>query len=133
MQNSPRTTFRCGIRALEMVGNLLTPDATFDARLRAEPAGNEGLSFADLMQLSKKYQLPMLPVEISPNSDLIVPSVAHLKLAHFAAILKQDGSRYWVDDPVFRNPRWIKAEVLRAESSGRYLIPARKLAMDVGF
>jgi RHS repeat-associated protein len=128
MLGSPQTTYRCGIRALQAVGDLLTTGASFDAHLRGESATDHGLSFADLQALAQKYGLQMVPVELPAGADPVVPSIVHFKLGHFAAILKQDGSRYWVDDPVFRTPRWFNAEVIKEESSGRYLIPAASLS-----
>jgi RHS repeat-associated protein len=57
----------------------------------------------------------------------IVPSVVHWKVGHYAAIVRQDGDRYLVEDLTFLNSVWATKEALEAEASGYFLIPAGDL------
>src|SRR5439155_11749169 len=120
--------YRCGSIGLSAVGEALSSNAPALPGLRGEPATEQGLSFADLSNLAQRYQLPMVAVELPTDADPVVPSVMHYQLGHFAALLKREGNRYLVFDPVFRKARWVKEEVLQAESSRRFLIPAGKVA-----
>ena len=58
---------------------------------------------------------------------LIVPAVVHLKLDHFAAIIRREGDRYLLEDPTFKNDVWVTREVLEDEASGYFLIAPGKL------
>src|SRR5581483_10776040 len=62
-----------------------------------------------------------------PGAPVVVPSVVHWKVGHYAAILRQEGKRFFVVDPTFGISRWMSEEALEAESSGYFLIPAGPL------
>ena len=51
----------------------------------------------------------------------------HWKLDHYAAIIRQEGDKYLVQDPTFLNDVWATREALEAESSGYFLIPSGQL------
>ena len=49
------------------------------------------------------------------------------KLDHFGAILRKEGDRYVVADPTFGTQLLFRADVLEAELSGVFLVPAGDL------
>ena len=61
------------------------------------------------------------------RGDFIVPSVVHWKVGHYAAIVRQEGDRYLVEDPTFINSVWATKQALEAETSGYFLIPSGEL------
>jgi hypothetical protein len=61
------------------------------------------------------------------SANFIVPSVVHLKLDHYAAMVRQEGDRYLLQDPTFGNDTWITGAALDAETSGYFLIPSGEL------
>ena len=61
------------------------------------------------------------------GAAFIVPAVVHWKVGHYAALLRQEGDRYLLQDPTFRNDVWATKEALEAETSGYFLVPAGKL------
>ena len=124
MNSQPQASFRCGIAALTKLVESLNPNDPALLGLKSASPGENGTSMADLSNLAQGYNLNLQPVIIPSTSELIVPSVVHYQVGHFAAILKKDGNSYLVSDPVFRGPRWIKGDVIQSESSGRYLIPS---------
>ncbi len=62
------------------------------------------------------------------DAAFVVPSVVHLKVDHFAAITRQEGDRYLLQDSTFGNDVWVTREALEAETSGYFLVPAGELA-----
>ena len=56
--------------------------------------------------------------------DFPVPSVAHLKSGHYAALLRRDGARYLIDDPALGGQAWVREEALAEESSGVFVVPS---------
>ena len=62
------------------------------------------------------------------DAAFVVPSVVHLKVEHFAAITRQEGDRYLLQDPTFGNDLWVTRDALEAETSGYFLIPHGELA-----
>src|SRR5205814_203890 len=92
----------------------------------------KGFSLPQVAELSQKiglnYQMafrsphaPTLPR--SHASTFIVPSVVHWKVGHYAALVRQEGERYLLEDPTFGNTVWATRQGLEAETSGYFLIP----------
>jgi hypothetical protein len=61
------------------------------------------------------------------RGDFVVPSVVHWKVGHYAALVRQEGDRYLLEDPTFGNTVWATRDALEAETSGYFLIPAGAL------
>ena len=40
---------------------------------------------------------------VAPRGDFIIPSVVHWKVGHYAAMVRQEGDRYLLEDPTFGN------------------------------
>ena len=57
------------------------------------------------------------------SGEFIVPSVVHWKVGHYAALVRQEGDRYLLEDPTFGNTVWATRQALEAETSGYFLIP----------
>jgi RHS repeat-associated protein len=58
----------------------------------------------------------------------VVPSVLHWKVGHYAALVRQEGDRYLLQDPTFGNDVWATKQALEAETSGYFLLPPRPLS-----
>lgn len=57
------------------------------------------------------------------TGDFIIPSVVHWKVGHYAAMVRQEGDRYLLEDPTFGNTVWATRQALEAETSGYFLVP----------
>ena len=57
------------------------------------------------------------------GAEFVCPAVVHLKLDHFAALIRQEGALYLLRDPTFGNDAWVTRDALEAETSGYFLIP----------
>src|SRR5437588_13080311 len=59
----------------------------------------------------------------SHAATFIVPSVVHWKAGHYAALVRQEGDRYLIEDPTFGNTVWATKQALEEETSGYFLTP----------
>ena len=54
--------------------------------------------------------------------------MVHLKVDHFAAIVRHEEDRYLLQDPTLRQNVWVTTDALEDEASGFFLVPAGTLA-----
>ena len=96
----------------------------------------QGFSLPQVAELSKKvgmdYRMafrsssspsPLGGKRAGVRGDFIVPSVVHWKVGHYAALVRQEGDRYLLQDPTFGNDVWATKQALEAETSGYCLMP----------
>jgi RHS repeat-associated protein len=123
MKHKPETSFLCGVVALDKVAHAM--NAQHDrGNLMATQGKVGGFSLSELQGLSEDFQLGMKMVFMeSPNATLIVPSVIHMSVGHYAAITDviQDGFR--VEDPTNGRYRWLTQEEILEEASGYFIVP----------
>ena len=127
MSAHPGMAFRCGTFALKAVGSILRPGDRDLQQLVGIPSPTNGFSLAQLVELAKKYQLDMTAVKRTAGQELIVPSVVHWRLDHYAAILERQDGMYLVNDPTFGRERWLSAGVINDEAGGEFLVPSASL------
>ncbi|MBI3851714.1 MAG: hypothetical protein HY298_15780 [Verrucomicrobia bacterium] len=143
MQNEPEVSFRCGPLALQSIKRSLDPQAPVEMEIFKSASTQKGFSLPQVAELSKKvglnYQMAFRTVSESVKSESVnsltkslthklanffpVPSVVHWKVGHYAAIVRQEGDRYLVEDPTFATTVWATRQALEAETSGYFLIP----------
>jgi RHS repeat-associated protein len=127
METRPDVAFRCGPLALSRILR------ERGSSLRASPAivdsksTMEGMSLADVSGISREVGLNYQPAKRSPGAVLILPSVIHWKVGHYAALLKKENGSYLTEDPTFENETWHTPHALEAEASGYFLVPAGPL------
>jgi RHS repeat-associated protein len=134
MQHKPEISFKCGPYALQKI--LLS-----DHRLLASSPTNammeifnsastqQGCSLPQVAQLSKRAGLNY-QMAFRAGGDFMVPSVVHWKVGHYAAMVRQEGDRFLLQDPTFGNEVWATRAALEAETSGYFLIPPGELPRD---
>jgi RHS repeat-associated protein len=128
MRNKPEVSFRCGPLALRSVCKLLRPSGVdVDSLIQQSISTYKGFSLSQLYQLSQDVGLRFQLAKRKPGAVVIVPSVVHWKLEHYAAILRKDGDRYLVIDPTFGNSTWISQRAIDSESSGYFAVPPGRL------
>lgn len=136
MENRPEISFRCGPMALERIKRSLNPQGPGDMEIFNSASTQKGFSLPQVAELSKKvglnYQMAFRP---SPSPSplggeregvrgaFVVPSVVHWKVGHYAALVRQEGDRYLLQDPTFGNDVWATKQSLEAETSGYFLLP----------
>jgi RHS repeat-associated protein len=129
MKERPGVSFRCGPLALERIKLSFNPNQAAEAIeiIRESASTERGFSLTQVARLSQNVGLNLQMARRDPGAAFIVPAVVHWKVGHYAALLRQQGNRYLVQDPTFRNDVWATKEALEAETSGYFLVPAGKL------
>ena len=128
MHNRPEIAFRCGPLALERVKRSVDPEHPATDVIFKSASTQKGFSLSQVADLSKKIGLNYQMAFRQPGAAFVVPSVVHWKVGHYAALVRQVGDLYLLQDPTFRNDVWATREALEAETSGYFLIPSGALA-----
>ena len=133
MKNRPEIAFRCGPLALHRLTRMTGTQGEADMVIFKSASTQKGFSLTQVAELSKKvgldYQMAYRSSSKSeirnPKSEIefVVPSVVHWKVGHYAAMVRQEGDKYLLEDPTFGNTVWATREALEAETSGYFLIP----------
>ena len=127
MRNRPEISFRCGPLALHRIKLSIDPDNPGTDLIHATASTQQGFSLLQAAELSLKLGLYFQMAYRESGAAFVVPSVVHLKLGHYAAMVRQEGARYLVQDPTFGNDVWVTREALEAETSGYFLVPPGEL------
>lgn len=123
MRNRPGVSFRCGPLALHRIMLAVRPEDPRTELIAACESTPSGFSLTQVEELSRRLGLNYQMAFRDPGADLIVPSVAHFTVGHFAAVIRREAGRYLVEDPTFKNDAWITRATLDAETSGYFLVP----------
>ena len=127
MENRPGISFRCGPYALELI-HIQThgqPVAGFMDRV-VSPA--QGFSLTELKALAQSdLDTPMQVAKRMPGAALILPSVAHWKVGHYGALMRQQDGTILLRDPTFGNDTWMTQAAIDTEGSGYFLVPTGPL------
>jgi len=123
METQPELAFRCGPLALSRI--LASAGSTLWASplITESKSSAQGISLAQLAELSKLLGMNYQPARRSPGAPMIFPSVIHWKVGHYAALLRMEGGRYASQDPTFENQMWHSEQALESEASGYFLVP----------
>jgi RHS repeat-associated protein len=122
MQNRPEDSFKCGPFALGRVRAISHPTNLFDPKITAARSTTNGTSLAQLTTLADELKLNLQPTKRKPGSEIIVPAVVHWKAGHYAALVREEESKYLLQDPTFGNDIWISRATLDEEASGYCLV-----------
>ena len=142
MHNQPGVSFRCGPLALQSIlksDQSLLASAAIHALMEIfnSASTQKGFSLPQVAELSKKvglnYQMAFRDSSRSEignrksEIEFVVPSVVHWKVGHYAALVRQEGDKFVLQDPTFGNEVWATRQALEAETSGYFLIPPGEL------
>jgi RHS repeat-associated protein len=125
LENKHEEALPSGSTALARVRSVLRPGAPPEPKLVSFPATHDGASLPELEALAAAAGLPMTMAVRSEAAEWPVPSVVHLKVGHFVAVVAREGDRYRVDDPSLQalwGTRWLSADSLADEASGYALV-----------
>lgn len=130
MQHQPGISFRCGPLALQSIQRSLNPEAPCDVAILDSASTTQGFSLLQVADLSKKVGLNYQVAVRGKAGAFVVPSVVHWKVGHYAALVRQVGDRFLLEDPTFGNTVWATKQALENETSGYFLVPPGKLPPD---
>jgi hypothetical protein len=118
MRTRPEVSFRCGPLALQRIKISTDPQSPGVDLIYGAASTQQGFSLPQVAELSQKAGLGFQMAYREPGAPLVVPSVLHLKLDHYTALIRHEGGRYLLQDPTFGNDTWATLEALEAEASG---------------
>jgi RHS repeat-associated protein len=121
----PADSYRCGTFALNAVGKALY-GTNYYREIVLLNSPETGFSMANLLEIAASNSLDLVAVERPSGVELVVPSVVHWRENHYAAIVENRGDMFRVVDPTFRLSRWLSADAVNHEASGRFLVPAKR-------
>src|SRR3989442_4577946 len=127
MQNRPEIAFRCGPLALHRIKLSLNPKDSGDAAIYKSASTQKGFSLPQVAELSKQIGLNYQMAFREKGAAFVVPSVVHWKVGHYAALIRQEGDRFLLQDPTFQNDVWATRQALEAEISGYFVVPPGQL------
>jgi len=116
--------FTCGPLALQSL--MLARGAAADqvTFLQWHRAGRDGTSLAELAGLADKAKLGYRLIHRQPGQEAPVPSLMHLKVGHFAAVVDQAEGRFHLEDAAIEGRHlWMRQQAFDSEASGYFLIP----------
>ncbi len=131
MKERPEISFRCGPLALLRIVLAADPEKAGQVApiVRTSASTQRGFSLRQVADLSQKIGLNYQMARRATGAAHIVPSVVHWKVGHYAALIREEGDRYLLQDPTFRNDVWATKTALDEETSGYFVVPAGKLPM----
>ena len=129
MQTRPEISFRCGPLALLRIVLASEPEKAGEVApiIRNSASTQRGFSLRQVAELSRKIGLNYQMARRANGAAYVVPSVVHWKVGHYAALIRQEGDRYLLQDPTFRNDVWATKTALDEETSGYFVVPAGQL------
>ena len=127
MKDRPEISFRCGPLALHRILLSLDPKSAGTAIIFDAASTTNGFSLPQVAAFSQKVGLKYQMALRDKGAAFMVPSVVHWRVGHYAALLRQEGDRFLLQDPTFRNDTWVTSAALEEECSGYFLVPSGAL------
>ncbi|MBS2005761.1 MAG: hypothetical protein JST01_01890 [Cyanobacteria bacterium SZAS TMP-1] len=121
----PGSSFKCGPYALNTLLNLTRKTNALDPVLKKAASTSKGTNLAQVSAWAKEVGLNYVPAKRAAGAPYIVPSVVHLKVGHFTAMVENREGKYLLKDPTFGNDcqALVSASTLDEESDGYFLVP----------
>ena len=127
MKDRPGKSFKCGPYALESIRTFTNEKDSHSDLIRKAQSGSKGFSLTQVRDLSVKLKMNYQMAKREAGADFIVPSVAHWKSGHYAALLQKQGNSFLTKDPTFGQTLLVTSQALEDETSGYYLVPSGSL------
>ena len=115
--------FTCGPVALQSLMLARGAPASQVTFLQWHRAGRDGTSLAELAGLADKAKLGYRLIHRQRGQDAPVPSLMHLKVGHFAAVVGEAEGRFHLEDAAIEGRHlWMRQQAFDSEASGYFLI-----------
>jgi tetratricopeptide (TPR) repeat protein len=123
MNNKPDYSFGCGPSALDRILLHFAPSKAGSPVLLDCKSGTNGFALNQVADISRKLGMNYRMAYRERGAPLIVPSVAHWKIDHYAALIERRNNRILVQDYTFMASLWVSEQALEEETSGYFLVP----------
>jgi len=129
MNRRPECAYKCGPFALSRILDLQRAGASSRAVIAKADSTEKGTNLRQLRNWAKEAGLDYQIARRAPGAPLIVPSIVHWRVDHFAAVTGSHENRYHVQDSTFgaNGNFWLSMQCLDAESDGYFLVPSGSL------
>ena len=127
MKTYPENSFKCGPHALHQILRNVNPNNHGIELIHQAASTQQGFSLQQLEGLSSQLGLNYQMAFREKDVPFIIPSVVHLKVDHYAAMIRQQEDFYLLQDPTFGNNVWVTRVALEDEASGYFLVPPGEL------
>jgi RHS repeat-associated protein len=127
LKTTPGSAYRCGPLA---VGKLLRASGWTkekQSKVDATLSTTEGTTLTENQKLAATVGLKLQMAHRDGDAPFVLPAVVHWKAGHFAALVREQGGRYLVQDPTFGNEIWVSRQALNDETTGYFLVAEGKL------
>jgi RHS repeat-associated protein len=123
MMNKPDYAFGCGPSALDRILLHFAPSKAGSPVLLDCKSGTNGFALNQVADISRKLRMNYQMAYRERGAPLIVPSVVHWKIDHYAALIERRNDRILVQDYTFAASLWVSEQALGEETSGYFLVP----------
>ncbi len=127
MLNKPDYAFGCGPSALDRIQLRFAPAQAGNPVLWECKSGTNGFALNQVAEISRKLGLNYQMALRQAGAPLILPSVVHWKVGHYAALIERRDDRVLLQDYTFMASLWVSDRALNEETSGYFLVPSGKL------
>ncbi len=118
---------KSSLSALGEVRSALNIPQAFAPQIATVPSSPQGISLAQVSKLASVLKMPNQMVRLAQGGDIPVPSIMHMKLGHYAAIVGKSDQGFQVHDAALGFDNTISADAILTEGSGYFLVPAAKV------
>ncbi len=122
MHSHPELSFRCGPMAVRRI-SLSEGHIEKAAQLERAYSTSRGTSLTKVAELARKAGLDFRMAYREPGAAILAPAVMHWRLGHFAAITKDRGGVYQIEDPTFGENIVVGRATIDDEASGYFVVP----------
>ncbi len=127
MRNRPEVAFRCGALALERIRVFEDTAKAGHAVLLDSRSSAAGMSLAEVAALAEDLGMNYQMAFRSAGAPHWTPSVMHLGIGHFVAVVRQRAGQLQIEDPTGWQTTFASRAAVEAEASGYFLVPAGAL------
>jgi RHS repeat-associated protein len=127
MKAYPGEGYRCGPLALAQIYEVNHPGAALPRSIDDYKSTSLGTNLEQVHDWAKELKLDYQVAFRSKGADVLVPSVVHWKVGHFAALTAGPADRYISHDSTFGMSNVVSKDVLDSEASGYFLVPRGSL------
>jgi len=121
----PECAYKCGPYALNRILRFLGKTSGLSQVVANASSTHRGTNLTQVKNWAKQCGLDYQIAKRAPGAPLLMPSIVHWKVSHFAALTEMTDNRYHVEDPTFGQSDnfWLSARSIDSESDGYFLVP----------
>lgn len=127
MDHKPEIAFRCGPLALDRIRSWGNRTNICHPLIFKSKSTTNGICLLDVANLARDLEMHYQIAFRKPGSAILLPSVVHWKVGHYAALVREANGLYQAQDPTFWNDTWASRSTLDEEASGYFLVPSGPL------